>query len=122
MKAVIELENMSFQAFHGCYDLEKVVGNRFLVDLAIEVEAGEAAREDDLSKSVNCGAGADGGRFEYSGECGFADHRRSLCTIPGDHPGDGQGFEARAAARGQDREGLRNSHGVRCKRKVIISC
>ena len=44
---------MSFQAFHGCYDLEKVVGNRFLVDLAIEVEAGEAAREDDLSKSVN---------------------------------------------------------------------
>ena len=53
MKAVIELENMSFQAFHGCYDLEKVVGNRFLVDLAIEVEAGEAAREDDLSKSVN---------------------------------------------------------------------
>lgn len=53
MKAIIELENMSFQAFHGCYDLEKVVGNRFLVDLAIEVEAGEAAREDDLSKSVN---------------------------------------------------------------------
>ncbi len=53
MKAIIELEQMSFQAFHGCYELEKVVGNRFLVDLAIEVEAGEAAREDDLSKSVN---------------------------------------------------------------------
>ncbi len=53
MKAIIELENMSFQAFHGCYDLEKVVGNRFLVDLAIEVEAEDAAREDDLSKSVN---------------------------------------------------------------------
>lgn len=53
MKAVIELENMSFQSFHGCYELEKVVGNRFLVDLAIEVEAGEAAERDDLTKSVN---------------------------------------------------------------------
>lgn len=53
MKAIIELENMSFQAFHGCYELEKVVGNRFLVDVAIEAEAGEAAESDDLSKSVN---------------------------------------------------------------------
>lgn len=44
---------MSFQSFHGCYELEKVVGNRFLVDVAIEVEAGEAAEQDDLAKSVN---------------------------------------------------------------------
>ena len=28
---VIELENMEFQAFHGCYELERQVGNRFLV-------------------------------------------------------------------------------------------
>lgn len=53
MKALIELENMEFHAGHGCYALEKVVGNRFLVNLAMEVEAGEAAAEDDLSKSVN---------------------------------------------------------------------
>ena len=44
---------MSFQSFHGCYELEKVVGNRFLVDLAVEVEAGEAAERDDLEMSVN---------------------------------------------------------------------
>ena len=25
---VIELENMEFQAFHGCYELERQVGNR----------------------------------------------------------------------------------------------
>ncbi|MDL2319972.1 dihydroneopterin aldolase [Alistipes sp. OttesenSCG-928-B03] len=53
MKAIIELENMAFRAFHGCYDLEKIVGNGFLVDVAIEAEVGEAAEDDDLSKSVN---------------------------------------------------------------------
>lgn len=53
MKAVIELENMAFRAYHGCYELEKVVGNRFLVNVWIEADVDEAAREDDLSKSIN---------------------------------------------------------------------
>ena len=53
MTATIELENMEFRAGHGCYDLEKVVGNRFRVDVVLEVEAGEAAEQDDLTKSVS---------------------------------------------------------------------
>lgn len=53
MKAVIELENMEFRASHGCYDLEKVVGNRFLVNVAIEADVSEAAENDDITKSVN---------------------------------------------------------------------
>ncbi len=53
MKALIELEKMEFRACHGCYELEKVVGNRFLVDVGIEAEVGEAAATDDLRKSVN---------------------------------------------------------------------
>lgn len=53
MKAVIELENMEFRAGHGCYDLEKKVGNRFLVSLRIEAEIGDAAVRDDLSGSIN---------------------------------------------------------------------
>lgn len=53
MKAVIELENMEFRAGHGCYDLEKVVGNRFLVNLSIEADLSEAAQNDDLTKSIN---------------------------------------------------------------------
>ena len=32
---VIELENMEFQAFHGCYELERQVGNRFLVSVRL---------------------------------------------------------------------------------------
>ena len=42
---VIELENMEFQAFHGCYPLEQVVGNRFLVSLAAE--------SDDVADTIN---------------------------------------------------------------------
>lgn len=53
MRATIELEGAEFRAPHGCYDLEKVVGNRFLVDVLLEVEIGDAAAEDELLKSVN---------------------------------------------------------------------
>ena len=42
MRATIELEKMEFRAPHGCYDLEKVVGNRYHVDLCMEVEIGDA--------------------------------------------------------------------------------
>ena len=44
---------MEFRAPHGCYDLEKVVGNRYHIDLKMEVEIGDAAERDDLLKSVN---------------------------------------------------------------------
>lgn len=44
---------MEFHAKHGCYDLEKIVGNRFLVSVWIEADMSEAAREDNVAKSVN---------------------------------------------------------------------
>lgn len=53
MIATIKIENMEFRASHGCYDLEKVVGNRFLVDVEIDAEVADAAEHDDLTKSVN---------------------------------------------------------------------
>ena len=49
----IRLENMEFRAAHGCYDLEKKVGNRFVVTVEIEAESEEAAREDNVQKAVN---------------------------------------------------------------------
>ena len=49
----IRLENMEFRAGHGCYDLEKKVGNRFVVSVEIDAESEEAAREDDVQKAVN---------------------------------------------------------------------
>lgn len=53
MLATIELENMEFRAGHGCYDLEKIVGNRFLVNVSIVAEVEDAAEHDDLTKSIN---------------------------------------------------------------------
>ena len=53
MRAKIELEKMEFHAPHGCYDLEKVVGNRFHINLAMEAEVGDMPATDELLKSVN---------------------------------------------------------------------
>lgn len=50
---VIELENMEFQAFHGCYELERQVGNRFQVSVRIEAELGEAADSDRIERTIN---------------------------------------------------------------------
>ena len=47
---IIELENMEFHACHGCYPLEQVVGNRFLVDVKIEADLSKAS----ASNSVAC--------------------------------------------------------------------
>jgi len=53
VKVMLELENMEFRASHGCYDLEKKVGSRFRVDVAIEAEIGDAAERDTLEGTVN---------------------------------------------------------------------
>lgn len=50
---IIELEGMEFQAFHGCYDLEQKVGNRFIVYLKMEADLADAAKSDDVEKTVN---------------------------------------------------------------------
>lgn len=49
----ISLEDMEFKAYHGCYDLEKIVGNRFLVNLTIDAELDRAAKDDNVSETIN---------------------------------------------------------------------
>ena len=44
---------MEFRAYHGCYDLEQIVGNRFVVELAITTDLGVVADEDAVEKAVN---------------------------------------------------------------------
>ncbi|MFI3266903.1 MAG: dihydroneopterin aldolase [Rikenellaceae bacterium] len=51
--STISLNNMEFHAFHGCYELEKIVGNKFNVELKMQVNLGDAAQNDDISKTVN---------------------------------------------------------------------
>ena len=53
MEYRIVLERMEFLAFHGCYDLERQVGNRFTVDLELTTELGRTAADDDVRQAVN---------------------------------------------------------------------
>lgn len=53
MEYRIRLDDMEFRALHGCYELERKVGNRFTVDLEITAELGDAAGRDDVRRTVN---------------------------------------------------------------------
>ncbi len=49
----IEIEGMQFYAFHGHFETERVVGNKFQVDLSFETDCSKAAVSDDLNDTVN---------------------------------------------------------------------
>ena len=49
----IRLDGIYVRAFHGCYDLEQQVGNRFRVDMAIRTTLGDLPTSDDVTKAVN---------------------------------------------------------------------
>ncbi len=50
---LIALEGLQFYAFHGVYEEETLIGNRFLIDLYIETSFDEAAAEDDVAQTIN---------------------------------------------------------------------
>ena len=49
----IIIEEMEFYAFHGHYQEEQIVGNRFLVDLDLETDLSAPAASDQLMDAVN---------------------------------------------------------------------
>ncbi|MBR5464496.1 MAG: dihydroneopterin aldolase [Alistipes sp.] len=53
MKYRITLDSMEFRAYHGCYELEQKVGNRFQVDLQLVTELGQVAELDRVEIAVN---------------------------------------------------------------------
>ena len=53
MEYEIRLSEMEFYARHGCYELERTVGGRFVVDMVLTTELGAAADEDDVAQTVN---------------------------------------------------------------------
>ena len=50
---LIEIEGMEFYAFHGHFDSEQTVGNRFLVDIAIVTDCRNAINSDNLGDTLN---------------------------------------------------------------------
>ncbi|MEA1885842.1 MAG: dihydroneopterin aldolase [Bacteroidota bacterium] len=51
--ALIEIKNMEFYAFHGHFKEEQIVGNKFLIDLTLEVDLGKASETDRLEDTVD---------------------------------------------------------------------
>lgn len=51
--AYIDIENMDFYAFHGCFAEERQIGTRFKVNLRIEVDTTRAQQSDSLDDTVN---------------------------------------------------------------------
>ncbi len=51
--ATIELEEMVFYAYHGCFTEEKVVGNKFVVNVTIKQDISLARQSDRIQDTVN---------------------------------------------------------------------
>ncbi len=50
---LIRIEGMEFYAFHGHYREEQIVGNHFVVDVALETDTDRAGASDDLKDTLN---------------------------------------------------------------------
>jgi len=53
MQGRIQLHNMAFYAYHGHHPSENERGQRFLVDVALDLDLAEAAASDRLSDTVD---------------------------------------------------------------------
>jgi dihydroneopterin aldolase len=49
----IQIENMEFYSFHGHFKEERIVGNKFTVNVTIETDMTRAAASDNLKDAVN---------------------------------------------------------------------
>ena len=50
---LIEIEDMEFYAYHGHYEEERIVGNRFLLNIKIETDTTKAELSDDINDALN---------------------------------------------------------------------
>lgn len=51
--AILSIENIEFHSYHGIYDIEKKIGNKFLIDLKIEIPIIKSSLLDDVSYSID---------------------------------------------------------------------
>jgi len=50
---LVELINMEFYAYHGCFKEEQIIGNKFLVSYSAQVNIEEAGKSDNLDDALN---------------------------------------------------------------------
>jgi dihydroneopterin aldolase len=51
--AIISLEGAEFFAYHGFYEEERKIGNKYRIDLSVSADVSMAAADDDLKETVN---------------------------------------------------------------------
>jgi 7,8-dihydroneopterin aldolase/epimerase/oxygenase len=51
--ALIEIEGMEFYAFHGHFEVERIAGNKFFVNLKIEADLSKAGQTDRLEDTLD---------------------------------------------------------------------
>lgn len=52
-KGIINLNDLSFYAYHGCFDKEKIVGTPFSVDVTMEYDVEKASLSDNIEDTLN---------------------------------------------------------------------
>lgn len=50
---LIRIEQMEFYSYHGCFEEERIVGNRFIVDLEMETDMSRACLTDNIGDALN---------------------------------------------------------------------
>lgn len=53
MENIINVEGIKLYAYHGCLDAESKIGGHYVVDIYMKTDFMDAAKEDDLSKTID---------------------------------------------------------------------
>jgi 7,8-dihydroneopterin aldolase/epimerase/oxygenase len=53
MQNKINIEGIAFYAYHGCLEEEARIGGHYTVDVYMQTDFSEAAKQDDLSKTID---------------------------------------------------------------------
>ena len=48
----IELVNMEFFSNHGCFEEERIIGNKFIVNCWVDYDCSKAAESDDINDAL----------------------------------------------------------------------
>lgn len=52
-KGIINLKNLKFYAYHGCFEKEKIVGTPFVVNVQMIYDAEKASLSDNIDDTLN---------------------------------------------------------------------
>jgi 7,8-dihydroneopterin aldolase/epimerase/oxygenase len=51
--AMVELLNMEFYSYHGCFSEEKIIGNRFIVNFSAKTDISKESDSDNIHDALN---------------------------------------------------------------------